>query len=37
MSVAEEADQEDKIHTGPVVNNNTNAITNDEITQLVVL
>jgi hypothetical protein len=35
MSVAEGADQEDKMHgAGPVVNNNTNAI-NDEITQLV--
>jgi hypothetical protein len=34
MSVGEGADQEDEMHTGPVVNNNTNAI-NDEITQSV--
>jgi hypothetical protein len=34
MSVAEGADQEDRMHAGSVVNNNTNAI-NDEITQLV--
>ena len=34
MSVAEGADQEDEMHTEPVVHNKTNTI-NDEMTQLV--